>query len=196
MLQISFSVSLTDERGNKLEKVMDDLTGKRFGRLLVTEFAGRGKQGKALWRCQCECGTVRIVRAQALRIGQQSCGCLHREAMAIRMQTHGHDRAGKRTPEYAAFCNAKSRCENPRDHAYSHYGGRGIRFLFVSFEQFFAELGPPAKGLTLDRIDNDGPYAPGNVRWATWSQQARNKRTTVYPFQTNGKEAQPTLSGN
>ena len=81
------------------------------------------------------------------------------------------------TPEYRAFSAAKYRCNNPCVPGYKDYGGRGVRFLFASFEEFYAELGPrPGAGYSVDRINNDGNYEPGNVRWATWSQQIRNQR--------------------
>jgi hypothetical protein len=83
------------------------------------------------------------------------------------------------TSEYGRYKEAKSRCTDPRRICWKDYGGRGIRFLFTSFEQFYAELGDCPKGLQLDRINNDGHYEPGNVRWATVSQQARNRRSRV-----------------
>ena len=96
-------------------------------------------------------------------------------------RTHGLTRRnGKRTPEYQAYAGAKHRCTNPNSRNFKHYGGRGIRFLFTSFEQFFAELGPRPYGLELDCIENDGHYEPGNVRWATSSQQKRNRRRFVH----------------
>jgi hypothetical protein len=81
-----------------------------------------------------------------------------------------------RTPEHYAYSNAKDRCTNPRSRRFSGYGGRGIKFLFTSFEQFFSLLGPRPEGMTLDRINNDGHYEPGNVRWATWEQQYSSRR--------------------
>jgi len=78
--------------------------------------------------------------------------------------------------EYSSFDHAKSRCNNPRATSYADYGGRGIEFLFTSFAQFFTEIGFRPPGTTLDRIDNDGNYEPGNVRWSTPSQQKRNQR--------------------
>jgi hypothetical protein len=78
-------------------------------------------------------------------------------------------------PEQIAFRDALRRCTNPNVDNYKDYGGRGIKFLFTSFEQFFAEIGPRPEGMTLDRIDNDGNYEPGNVRWATRSQQRQNQ---------------------
>jgi hypothetical protein len=88
---------------------------------------------------------------------------------------HGHARNGKETSEYRAFRGAKCRCTNPNRKDWPNYGGRGIRFLFMSFKEFYAELGPRPAGMTLDRIDNDGNYEPGNVRWAMRSMQERNK---------------------
>ncbi len=89
---------------------------------------------------------------------------------------HGQCRRGKVTPEHRAFRDAKQRCDNPNHARYADWGGRGIRFLFVSFEQFFAELGPRPPGMTLDRINNDGNYEPANVKWSTRSEQSRNQR--------------------
>jgi hypothetical protein len=80
------------------------------------------------------------------------------------------------TSELESFMDAKYRCINPLHHAWESYGGRGIKFLFDSFDQFFAELGRRPDGLTLDRINNDGHYEPGNVRWATPKEQAANRR--------------------
>lgn len=82
----------------------------------------------------------------------------------------------KSNAEYNTYLRAKGRCTNPRQPDYSRYGGRGIEFRFTSFEQFFTELGRRPPGLSLDRINNDGHYEPGNVRWATRSQQVRNQR--------------------
>lgn len=89
-------------------------------------------------------------------------------------QRHGLSR----TPEYHVYQVAKDRCTNQKHPKYSQYGGRGIQFLFTSFEQFFAELGPkPSPQHSLDRYpNNDGNYEPGNVRWATYTEQNNNTR--------------------
>jgi excisionase family DNA binding protein len=154
-----------------------EITGQHFGRLTVIERAGSGKHKYALWRCVCDCGTVKIVNGNSLRRGRtQSCGCLRKLAAH---RGHGHTRHGRITPEYSSYKASKQRCENPRTPRYSDYGGRSIRFLFTSFEQFYAELGPrpePKRLYSVDRIDNDGNYEPGNVKWSTRSEQQRNKR--------------------
>jgi hypothetical protein len=85
-----------------------------------------------------------------------------------------------RMPELQAFRDARKRCTNPNVKAYKGYGARGIRFLFTSFEQFFEHIGPRPAGMSLDRIDNDGNYEPGNVRWATKAEQRANQRKGTY----------------
>lgn len=92
---------------------------------------------------------------------------------------HGHAADGNPTPEYVAYQNAKARCEKPTHPSYPNYGARGINMLFDSFEAFFSELGPrPSPDHTLDRIDNDRGYEPGNLRWTTRAAQAENRRPT------------------
>jgi hypothetical protein len=100
---------------------------------------------------------------------------LHAELSKARGTKHGR----RQTLEYVAYQSAKKRCSNPKTAKWKYYGGRGIKFLFENFEQFYAELGDKPAGYTLDRINNDGHYEPGNVRWATWSVQQGNKRRTT-----------------
>ena len=158
-----------------------DLTGHTYGRLLVlSRHPERTKAGKIQWICRCACGTVTVVRRNNLRSGNTaSCGCLFRGATAGRA-THGHRVAGKSTPEYRAWRSMKTRCLVPTSRSYPGYGGRGIKVCqrwVESFDAFLADVGSrPSADLSLDRIDNDGDYEPGNVRWATRSQQQRNKR--------------------
>lgn len=90
-----------------------------------------------------------------------------------------------RTPEQNAYRFARARCQNEADPNYRNYGKRGIKFLFESYEQFFAEVGPrPSEKHSLERKDNDGNYEPGNVKWATMKEQSNNRRTChVITFQ-------------
>ena len=152
-------------------KKLIDFTGRVFTRLtaLYVSRSVHGRHGKTWWMCRCICGRRKEVRADHLKSGMsKSCGCLAIEENT----THGFSR----TPEYRAYRSAKQRCNTPNHKSWKCYGGRGIKFLFTSFEQFFAELGKRPKGKSLDRKNNNGNYEPGNIRWATWKQQANNRR--------------------
>lgn len=152
------------------------LVGHRFGRYEVLAFARRDSRGKGYWLCRCTCGVQKEVRDDALRRKSAttlSCGCLSREQSSAGNRTHGMTE----TPEYQAYSQARDRCTNRKNVRWKHYGGRGIKFLFDSFEQFFAELGArPSPELSLDRRNNDGHYEPGNIRWATDVEQNNNRR--------------------
>lgn len=149
------------------------LTGKRFTRLFVMKWAGYSECGGPQWFCLCDCGNFKIVLGAALRSGHtKSCGCLQREAV----QTHGMSR----TSEYTVWCHAQYRCDNPNDPAYAYYGGRGIKFCQRwrgpnGFKNFIEDMGRrPGPGYTLERINNDGDYEPGNCKWATRKEQHGN----------------------
>jgi len=160
-----------------------DLEGQRFGRLTVVAYAGKRGSRDSKWLCRCDCGAEKIVAISHLTSGDtRSCGCLNAELSAARRTTHGESPNGTTTPEYTCWCHIKDRCSNPNGRFYHRYGGRGIRVCARwenSYENFLADMGRrPAPELSIDRIDNDGDYRPGNCRWATKTEQNRNSTAT------------------
>lgn len=157
-----------------------DITGQRFGRLVVVgQGVSRCKQTS--WDCVCDCGaTVNVLKHSIVSGATSSCGCFmkerSREEIIARATTHG----ARHTPEYSVWSGMKRRCTNQNERSFKDYGGRGVQVLFGSFEEFIAEVGPrPSAKHTIGRIDNDRGYEPGNVRWETTVEQARNKQNTL-----------------
>lgn len=168
------SVKLKDGRPRSVEVK----PGERFVRWTVTgeRWARIDGHARRLINCRCDCGTIReIVLSRLTRGLTQSCGCLAREMNSTRMRRHGE--ASARTKEFRAWEAAKGRCFNPRNPKYPRYGGRGIGMCARwrgDFSAFLSDMGRKPSGTTLDRIDNDGNYEPGNCRWATPKVQAQN----------------------
>lgn len=191
--------------------IAQDLTGARFGRLVVVSRAENSSSHVA-WNCLCDCGKEKVCLGINLKRGKsQSCGCMRRELSIARSLKHGNRRGKENTSrEYEAWCSMIGRCERESDTNFHNYGARGIKVCDKwrnSFECFLADMGDrPSPKHSLDRIDVNGDYEPTNCRWATKTDQMRNRRLLknnstgvngIYPS-PNGKRfcAQINYNGN
>ena len=164
-----------------------DLSGKKFGRLTVIKYVKTDRfepNGRRIckWKCQCDCGSASYVSASNLRSGStMSCGCLRQEVTSANRKKHGFSNG--RVAEYILWKAMISRCTSPRHASYKNYGGRGIKVCEKwknDFVSFLIDVGQrPEKTLTIERINNDGDYDPGNVGWATRKEQRHNQRSRV-----------------
>ena len=153
---------------------MKDMTSKKFGRLTVLGFVKSVKE-QHYWLVACDCGKEKLVSGANMRSGlTQSCGCYRAELVKKALTKHG----SVKNPGYFSWVNMKVRCKSQNYQGYKYYGGRGIKVCdrWNLFSNFLLDMGKRPKNTTLDRIDSDGNYEPGNCRWATHKQQANNKK--------------------
>ncbi len=179
--------------GGRFQRSIVIQDGQRFGRLTVVREIPLAAGQRRCAECICDCGVVKAIRLSELASGgTRSCGCLHRALSAEslrRVRPDGRTHGLHSHPLYKTWSGMIARCENPATRRYPDYGGRGVRIceawhdaaVFIAWIE--ANLGPRPTGrngkrpaFSLDRIDNDGNYEPGNVRWATASQQMSNQR--------------------
>lgn len=156
-------------------QVVRDLTDQHFGRLTVLERGGTQKNGRVLWVCVCDCGGLKETAASSLKNGiTRSCGCL---SSGVNKK---HGKCG--TQVHRAWLGMRARCRPGNTWESKNYADRGIKVCCRwqnSFKNFYADMGDPPPGHTLDRKKNAKGYSPGNCRWATLFEQANNKRTNA-----------------
>lgn len=164
-----------------------DLTGQRFGSLVVAGRLPNSSRNFAMWHCRCDCGDFSNVRGASLKAGHTvSCGCAQRVAAAKQGKhnaTHGHRRRGsKPTPTYNSWAAMLQRCENSKHQHFANYGGRGITVCerWHKFDNFLYDMGERPAGMSIDRKESNGNYEKSNCKWSTRKEQNTNRRSVSH----------------
>jgi hypothetical protein len=158
-----------------------NLIGQKFNMLTVVAYAGRVKKDQ-FWFCECDCGNISRTKSYNLKTEKaKSCGCMVATWASQRFKTHGNT-VNENRAMYRVWRGMLARCGNEKSTRYQNYGGRGIKVCdrWMDFKNFLADMGDRPDGLTIDRIDVNGNYEPGNCRWADLSTQANNKTNSAY----------------
>jgi hypothetical protein len=166
-------------------KPAPDITGARFGRLVVVGKAGTAADKQCLWLCACDCGNESVSTGGNLKTGNtKSCGCLNKDVAGAAACTHGQTKGCARPLEYMRWWGMIARCKYPSSSSYKWYGGKGIRVCDRwqgrdGFANFMQDMGPkPEKGWSIDRIDPSKDYSPSNCRWLTSKENSARSHTS------------------
>jgi hypothetical protein len=175
--------------------IFKDISGERFGMLVVIGVYGKTKDKKYLWECLCDCGNIKNIRGANLTRESEptrSCGCLvpHPSGENSALYKHGHAVGGKRSQTLKSYSDMIDRCSNPKNKSFKYYGERGIKVCdrwLESFSNFLHDMGNAKEGFSIERINFDGDYEIDNCKWIKKEEQTKNTRRNLFVDVGNNK---------